>query len=118
MPDLLIEGDELVVPMGPWQAFWGFHRTVRVPLSAVRSVSVPEHKWLLRGWRSTGTGLPGVIALGTRRHGTGRDFVAVDRRRDAVQVDLNGASFERLVVSVDDPRRRADEVAAAAGIHR
>ncbi len=117
VPALAIEGDDLVVRLSRWEKFWAFHGDVRVPLGAVRSVSVPEHPWSeLRGWRSAGTGIPGVVALGTRRHGGGRDFVALRKTGPAVLVDLNGNDFDRLVVSVGDAQRAAAEVAAAAGI--
>lgn len=119
MPGLGIEGDDLVVHLTRWEKFWAFHGEVRVPLTSVRAVSIPEHPWFeLRGWRSTGTGVPGVAALGTRRHSSGRDFVAVRKNGPAVQVDLNGADFERLVVSVDDAPQTVSEIASAAGIGR
>ena len=67
-----------------------------------------------------GTGIPGLVALGTRRHGGGYDFTAVHRQRPTVQVDLNGPPrWQRLLVSVDegvDARAEADRIAAAAGI--
>jgi hypothetical protein len=69
-----------------------------------------------------GTGIPGLIALGTRRHADGFDFTAVRRQRPTVQVDINGPPrWQRLVVSMDegvDPATEADRIAAAAGIAR
>jgi hypothetical protein len=44
-----------------------------------------------------------VISLGTRRGGGIRDFAAVYGNRPAVVVELEGAEFDRLVVSVHDP---------------
>ena len=112
-----IDGDDLVVRLSPWEKFWAFHGNVRVPLTSVRAVVVTEQPWSeLRGWRSTGTGFPGVAALGTRRHGSGRDFVALRKSGWAVQVDLNGNDLERLVVSVPDAPQLASEIATAAGI--
>ncbi|MCU4186025.1 hypothetical protein K6U06_16775 [Acidiferrimicrobium sp. IK] len=117
MPGLGIDGDDLVVRLSRWEKFWAFHGEVRVPLSAVRAVAVAERPWSeLRGWRSTGTGFPGVGALGTRRHGAGRDFVALRKTGPAVQVDLNGNAFERLVVSAADAPAVVSEIATAAGI--
>jgi hypothetical protein len=120
---LLVEGGELVVHLTRREKAWGFHGDVRVPLSAVRSVSAPDNAWAqLRGWRMAGTGIPGLIALGTRRHGDGYDFTAVRRQRPAVQVDLNGPPrWQRLLVSMDDgvdASVEADRIAAAAGIGR
>jgi hypothetical protein len=100
---------------------WAFHTNVRVPLSSVRQVTCPDNIWTeLRGWRMAGIAIPGLVALGTRRHGSGFDFTAVHRLRPTVQVDLNGPPrWQRIVVSVDDgvdPRAEANRIAAAAGI--
>jgi hypothetical protein len=117
---LEIEGDELVVHVSGWQRVWAFHGDVRVPLSAVQAVDVPDNVWLaLRGWRSTGVAFPGKTALGKRRHGDGWDFTAVSGTHDgAVRVSLNGGEFEQLLVSVPDAQAVAHTVAAAAGIAR
>jgi len=88
---------------------------VWVPLTAVRSVRVTEKPWSeLRGVRAPGTGLRGVIALGTWRHPLGRDFVAVYGRGPAVVVDLDGMRFLRLVISRPDAEDVAEEIAEAA----
>jgi hypothetical protein len=120
---LVVDHDQLVLHLRPSEKVWGFHRDVRVPLSAVRRVTAPDNAWVeLRGWRMAGVALPGLIALGTRRHGEGYDFTAVHRQRPTVQVDLNGPPrWQRLLVSVDDgvdPQAEADRIAAAAGIAR
>ena len=59
-----------------------------------------------------------MAALGTRRHGSGRDFVAMRGHRPVIQIDLNGNQFERLLVNVDGPDQVAGAIAAAAGIGR
>ena len=120
MADLVIDGDDLVVHLTPWQKVMAFHGDVRVPLSSVRRVDVPESKWLaMRGWRMAGTAIPGRVAFGTRRHGDGYDFTAISRHHDeAVRVEVNGHRFEQLLVSADDAPGLADRVAAAAGIKR
>src|ERR1700677_2415697 len=123
MAQLVVEGDEVVVRLSPAEKFWGFHGNMRVPLAAVRNVSVPEYPYAeLRGWRMAGTGLPGLIALGTRRHATGYDFTAVRRQRPSVQVDLNGPPrWQRLLLPgapSGDAEPEADKIPAAAGIAR
>jgi hypothetical protein len=123
MAQFVVEDDWLRLHLTRREKMWGFHNDIRVPLSGVRSVTTPESIWLnLRGWRMAGIGLPGVIAVGTRRHGTGYDFVAIHRQQPTVQVDLNGPPrWQRLVVSVDegvDPGEVADRIALAAGIAR
>jgi hypothetical protein len=88
----------------------------RVELVAVRSVRATADPWAeLRGIRAPGTGLPGLIALGTRRSRAGRDFAAVYRRGPGVVVDCEGAPWARIVVSSDEAEAVAAEVARAAG---
>jgi hypothetical protein len=117
----VVEGDQLVVRLRAAEKVWAFHTDVRVPLSAVCRVTSPDNIWTeLRGWRMAGIAIPGLVALGTRRHGQGFDFTAVHRQRPTVQVDLDGPPrWRRIVVSVDDgldARAEADRIAVAAGI--
>ena len=114
MAKLLVEGDELVVTMHTTEELGAFHGPVRVPLSAVRALRAVDDPWPeLRGWRAPGTGIPDVIALGTRRGDFGKDFAAVYRHRPAVVVELQGAEFSRLVVTADDVPEVVARIAAA-----
>ena len=63
----------------------------------MRSVDDPWSE--LRGIRAPGTGVPDVIAVGTRRGNFGKDFAAVHGKGPAVVVELEGADYERLVVT-------------------
>jgi hypothetical protein len=118
---LVVDGSELLVRLTAFEKVAGFHANLRVPLSAVRQVSAPDNIWIqLRGWRMAGIAVPGLVALGTRRHGQGYDFTAVHRQRPTVQVDLNGPPrWQRIVVSVDhgvDAHMEAARIASAAGL--
>jgi hypothetical protein len=85
-----------------------------VPLAAIRSVRVTEDPWSeVRGVRSPGVGLGRMVALGTRRHQFGKDFVAVYGKGPAVVIDLAGQSFSRLVISSSDAERVAEEIRSA-----
>ena len=63
----------------------------------------------LHGIRAPGTGVPGVVALGTWRHRGGKDFAVVYRGGPAVIVELEGTRYRRLLVSAHD----ADVVVAS-----
>jgi len=119
---LLVEGTDLVVHLTVREKIAGFHADIRVPLSAIRSTSVPQYPWMaLRGWRMAGVALPGKIAVGTRKHGTGFDFTCVRNQQRAVQIDANSGRFSRFVISVPDDvdaQDEADRIADAAGIAR
>ena len=110
MARLYAEDGELVLALSGREKVGALHGDIRVPLSAVQDVRVsakPVRE--LRGLRAPGTGVPGLIALGTWRYRGGKDFVALYRRRPAVIVTLRDARFARLLVCADD----AQAVAAA-----
>ena len=109
MASLILDGADLIVKMSELEMVEALHSDVRVPLAAVQAVRVVDDAWPeLRGIRAPGTGIPGVIAVGTRRGPFGKDFAVVHGRERAVVVDLAGADYARLVVTTPD----ADSVAA------
>jgi hypothetical protein len=119
--ELVVADDYLLVRLTAGEKFWGFHGNIRVPLSGIFRVKALDNAWIeMRGWRMAGVGLPGKLALGTRRHGEGYDFVAVHGQRHAVQIDVNGPPrWQRIVVTVEegeDAAHEAGRIAEAAGI--
>ncbi len=114
MAELRTDGDDLVLHLGALEKAEGLHGDIRVPLAAVTAVRVVDDPWPeLRGLRAPGTGLPQVIAVGTRRGGFGKDFAAVHGTGPAVVVELAGAEFGRLVVTSDDAAAMAAAIRAA-----
>ncbi len=103
MAQLKVHGDELVVGLSPLEKLGALRGDVHVPLAAVRSARVSARPWSeLRGIRAPGTGFPGIISLCTRRGSGVVDFAAVYRGGPAVVVDLEGAHFDRIVVTCED----------------
>src|SRR5271154_481328 len=116
MADLEVEGNELVLHLRALEKAEGAHGDIRVPLTRVTAVRSVDDPWPeLRGIRAPGTGLPNVIAVGTRRGRFGKDFAAVHGKGPAVVVELEGAEYGRLVVTADDAAARASSIAQAAG---
>ncbi|WEO99610.1 hypothetical protein A6P39_039280 [Streptomyces sp. FXJ1.172] len=101
MAHMLIRGDDLVVRLALWERAAVRCGDVRVPLAAVRRVTVEPAWWrALRGIRERGVRIPGVLCLGTRGHHGGRDFVAVRPGRPVVCVELwPSAPFRLLAVA-------------------
>ena len=117
MARLGVEGENLVLDLSGLEKVEGFHGDVRVPLTSVREVRSVDDPWAeLRGIRAPGTGLPGVIAVGTRLGKEIRDFAAVHGRGPAVVVELEGAEFDRLVVTEDDAQSAAAELRRRLGL--
>ena len=85
MADLAIDGNAALVRLSVREKLRAFRGRSRAPDR--RDVDpVSDDQWSeLRGMRAPGTGIPGVIALCTRRAPGIRDFAAVfGRRRKAV----------------------------------
>ena len=117
MAELTVEGTDLVLHLSGVEKAEGFHRDIRLPLGEVRDVRVVDSAWAgeLRGWRAPGTGVPNVIAVGTRRGGFGKDFAAVHGTGPAVVVELEGSEYGRLVLTADDAQDVAARLRAALG---
>lgn len=106
MAQISVEGDHAVIRLAPLEKVGAVHGDVRVPLSAIRDVSVVTQPFSeLRGRRALGTGVPRVVALGTWRRRGHKEFAAIYRRRPAVVVELDPeqSPFDRLIVSVSEP---------------
>ncbi|MGW5661616.1 hypothetical protein ACWEWG_16160 [Streptomyces sp. NPDC003758] len=104
MARILVDREELVVRLR-WRERAAARRgDVRVPLEAVRRVTVEPDWWrALRGDRRRGLWIPGTLCIGTRGHPGGEDFVVVRPGAPAVCVALRpGAPFRLLAVSVPD----------------
>jgi hypothetical protein len=117
MGRLGVTGTELVLDLSGLEKVEGFHGDIHVPVSAVRDIRCVQDPWSeLRGIRAPGTGVPGVVAVGTRRGSDIKDFAVVHGSGPAIVVDLAGAEYDRLVVTEDDAERAARELRRQVGL--
>jgi hypothetical protein len=115
MARLLIEGDNLHLSLSGLEQLGSLHADIRVPLQHVVSVEVINNPWrILKGVRAPGTGLPGVIMLGTMRWKRKKDFCAIYRRRPVLVVNLRDEAFARFIVTCDQPEQLARRLNASA----
>ena len=99
-----IEGDALIVVVLGLDKLWSMKSQLDIPLEHVRGASIdPAIVHGTKGWRGPGSNLPGVITAGTFHQDGKRIFWDVHRGDNAVVIELQHDSFERLVVEVDDP---------------
>ncbi len=110
MAKLLVDNDVVTVSLSAIEKAEALHGDVSVPRAAVVSVRVVSDGLdEVHGLRMPGTGLPGVIMVGSWRDNGRVTFAVCHGRRPAVVLELAGQHYDRLVVTVENP----DEVAAA-----
>ncbi len=110
MARLLVSNDVVTVSLSAIEKAEALHGDVSVPRAAVVSARVaPDGLDEVHGLRMPGTGLPGVIMVGSWRDKGRVTFAVCHGRRPAVVLELAGQHYDRLVVTVENP----DEVAAA-----
>jgi hypothetical protein len=112
---LRVDGSELVLELTRLEKFEAVHGSIRLPVSAITEVRAVSDPWPeLRGIRAPGTGIPRVLAVGTRRGSFGKDFAVVHGAGEAVVVDLDeAADYHRLIVTTGDAVGLAAQIEAA-----
>jgi hypothetical protein len=104
MANVIIDDRTVVVALSALEKVEALHGDVAVPRSTVtRTRIVPDGMAEVHGVRAPGAALPGVIMVGVWRSEAGATFAACHGRRPAIVIDLDGAQFDRLVVTVVDP---------------
>jgi hypothetical protein len=100
---LLIDDRTVTVSLSAMEKIEALHGDVTVPRTAVAGArGVPDGMAEVHGMR-VGTGLPGVILVGTVRDGDSVTFAVCHGRGPAVVLDLVGQSYDRIVVTVENP---------------
>jgi hypothetical protein len=105
MAHLEINGEKVRLSFSVLETLGAFARSPEVDLDQVESINVVENPWtkdVLKGVRAPGTGIPFVVMLGTMRYLSGKDLVAIYRRRPAAIVILKGGPFKRWIFEIKD----------------
>jgi len=109
MATFSMQGSYLDLEFSRLERVGGLRRGARVPLDQVATVYVSEDPWSILSGMRVGTGIPYVAVIGTMVRSGPNDVVCVRGRKPAVVVELReGAQYQRLIATVEDP----EEVAA------
>jgi hypothetical protein len=109
---LMIDQHRVTVRLSALEKLEALHFDVKIPRTAVMAArEVPDGLAELRGtiaglgWRGVGigTGLPGVMMVGTVQDGYGLTFAVCHGRGPAVVLDLSGQHYNRIIMTVQDP---------------
>lgn len=111
-----VSGDHLVVEPVGLSKVWSFTRRLQFPLAHVRGATAdPGMREEPKGWRGPGLGLPGRLS-GTFHADGGKQFWNISGYDRAIVITLDDAeSFDRLVLTVDDPTDVVDAINGALG---
>jgi hypothetical protein len=105
MATVELSGRTLTIHLSTWEKIAGLHGDVAIPVDAIRSAElVDDPLGAARGIRAPGLGVPGWRKLGTWRGRGFKDFVAVERGRPGIRLELVDQPFASVLVSVDDPK--------------
>jgi hypothetical protein len=116
MAEIKVEGAQVSIHLSVAEKIGALHGDLHFPGSAVREVRVVDKPFYeISGIRSPGTGIPGVIALGTYRAHGRRDFVAVYRgeRGVVIEIEADNTNYRRVILSAKDPERVRNMLASA-----
>ncbi|MHB8189512.1 MAG: hypothetical protein ACYDHP_03620 [Ferrimicrobium sp.] len=105
MAKVFVDGEILFIELSAVEKLESIHGEIHVPISSIRSIEVVEDALsAVHGLRSPGTGVPGLIAVGTYRGRAGSMFAVVhhDTPR-GIRIRLEGADFDELLIGVADP---------------
>jgi hypothetical protein len=119
LAEVLVANGLLSVKMSRLERLFAFHGNFDVPVTQLSAVDAVDDPWAaLRGTRSPGTGIPGVIAYGPRRvaGAAQKDFAMVKGKGPAIRLAFTAeAEFGQVLVSVPSPQGTVDRARQAMG---
>jgi hypothetical protein len=108
MANLLIHDDTVTIDLTLAEKAEAIHGDLTFPRSAITGVRVvPDGTAEVHGFKLIGSGLTGVIKVGIWTGPDGRVFAVCHGSRPAVVLELTGQSYDRVIVTVDDPEEAA-----------
>ncbi|POB11666.1 MAG: hypothetical protein C7B44_11515 [Sulfobacillus thermosulfidooxidans] len=105
MAELVREGPNLVVKLSAVEKAEAFHNDIRIPWSAVQSITVLDDAiHAVHGLKLPGSRLPGVFAIGTFKSANGTLFAAVHHHTPrGIKVTLLGEPYDTLIIGTPKP---------------
>lgn len=100
------------------EKIWSLSGDFEIPVTSIRGAEVVPGKassiftgisWAMR----VGTALPGVYYAGRFFRKGGADFLVVRAGRPAIQLNLSGKPYLRVILTVDEPEKLAEEINGA-----
>jgi len=118
MAQVIVHDRGIRVKLTLAEKIWSVSGDFDIPVTAIRGAEVISGRanaiftgisWALR----VGTSLPGVYYAGRFFRKGGADFLVVRAGRPAIQLNLSGKPYLRVILTVDFPEQTAQEINTA-----
>ncbi len=118
MAKLIVHDRGVRVKLTLAEKIWSISGDFDIPVTSIRGAEVISGKanaiftgisWALR----VGTALPGVYYAGRFFRKGGADFLVVRAGKPAIQLNLSGYPYLRVILTVDFPEQTAQEINTA-----
>lgn len=105
LAELIRDDDSLTLKLTGGEKAEGVHGNIRIPVTSVRRVEILDDViHAVHGLRAPGTGIPGMVAVGTFRSASETIFAVVHHQnKRGVKVSLVNAHFDALIIGSDNP---------------
>lgn len=119
MATISIDGNIMTVAVQGLDRLWALKSELTIPLAHVRGATVdPGIASDPKGWRGSGTHIPGVIVAGTFHQDGKLIFWDVHDTGKTVVIELEDDTYQRLVIEVSDPRATVELIEQAVARSR
>ncbi len=112
MSTIDLDHDTLTIRLEGYERILAFRRELVIPLDQVRQIT-PNGSSLAtfyKGWMIPGTHVMGLYAAGTFHKNNKRDFWHVRYGEQTVTLDLEGHSYDRVILGVEDAHQFIEEL--------
>lgn len=118
MANVVVHNNGISIRLSPAEKFWSLKGDFEIPVTSIRGAEVVPGKaakiftgisWAMR----VGTALPGVYYAGRFFRKGGADFLVVRAGKPAIQLNLSGKPYLRVILTVADPEKLAEEINGA-----
>ncbi|MCL4445557.1 MAG: hypothetical protein M1134_01580 [Actinobacteria bacterium] len=117
MAEMQVEGAEIVVALSAFEKVEAVHGEVRLALADLQGAEVLDDViHAVHGLRAPGTGVPGLVAVGTFREGGKKLFAVVHHNTPrGVRLRFQDGGFDEVIVGCDDPEAVVAQLSSSAG---
>lgn len=105
MAEIRVDGNEIVVALSAFEKAESVHGEVRLPRASLAGADILDDAIrAVHGIRAPGTGIPGMVAVGTYRD-SGRKLFAVVHHNTprGVRLRFDDSDYDEVIVGCDDP---------------